>query len=291
MVPFIQTREGVTVFLNNTSYDIQSSDSHYQDVIDVLKRNEPDADQQLSNIIERALNAVKAAVVGQSDIVLQHGTVYYNGQPLHNTLTDRLVRMVDEGFNVEPLVNFLRRLMQNPSFRVVTHLYEFLEVGGVPITPDGCFLTYKAVRKDFKDIYTGTIDNSIGQVVQVPRNQVDENPDQTCSHGLHVCSFNYLPHFAHADGHIVVCKVDPADVVAIPADYNNTKMRVCKYEVVGEHKDYYIEHKEDILRSRSVIDSWDRDTDENLEDDYEDDYEDDRESSSEWELVEEPDYP
>jgi len=28
-------------------------------------------------------------------------------------------------------------------------------------------------------------------------------------------------------------KIDPADVVAIPTDYNNAKMRICKYEVLG----------------------------------------------------------
>jgi hypothetical protein len=75
----------------------------------------------------------------------------------------------------------------------------------------------------------------------VPRNCVDEDPDRTCSHGLHVCSFDYLPHFSHANGHVVVCKVNPADVVAIPRDYNNTKMRVCRYEVVGEYEGYYSE--------------------------------------------------
>ena len=29
-------------------------------------------------------------------------------------------------------------------------------------------------------------------------------------------------------------KVNPADVVSIPTDYNNTKARVCQYEVIGE---------------------------------------------------------
>jgi hypothetical protein len=28
-------------------------------------------------------------------------------------------------------------------------------------------------------------------------------------------------------------EVNPADVVAIPVDYNNAKMRVCKYKVLG----------------------------------------------------------
>jgi hypothetical protein len=32
----------------------------------------------------------------------------------------------------------------------------------------------------------------------------------------------------------MVCKVNPKNVVSIPADYNNSKMRVCEYEVIDE---------------------------------------------------------
>lgn len=33
----------------------------------------------------------------------------------------------------------------------------------------------------------------------------------------------------------MILKINPADVVAIPSDYNNTKGRTWKYEVVGEY--------------------------------------------------------
>lgn len=33
----------------------------------------------------------------------------------------------------------------------------------------------------------------------------------------------------------MILKINPADVVAIPADYNNTKGRTCRYEVIGEY--------------------------------------------------------
>ena len=34
----------------------------------------------------------------------------------------------------------------------------------------------------------------------------------------------------------MLIKVNPRDVVSIPVDYNNSKGRCCKYEVVGEVK-------------------------------------------------------
>jgi hypothetical protein len=122
--------------------------------------------------------------------------------------------------------------MENPSFRAVSELYDFLEASQLPITEDGCFLAYKRIRSDYTDVHSGSFDNSIGQVVSMPRNEVDEDKDRTCSAGLHFCSRAYLPHFC--GDRIVVLKINPADVVAIPSDYNNAKGRACRYEVIQE---------------------------------------------------------
>lgn len=44
--------------------------------------------------------------------------------------------------------------------------------------------------------------------------------------------------FHKKEGHIVLCEVSPTDVVSIPVDYNNTKMRVCYYKVIAEYKNF-----------------------------------------------------
>jgi hypothetical protein len=99
-------------------------------------------------------------------------------------------------------------------------------------------IAYKIVTDDYRDIYTKTFDNSIGQTVSVSRNEVDEDPDRTCSYGLHVCGTKYLPHYGTATGggsdRVMVVKVHPKDFVAIPRDYNCSKARVCEYRVVGQ---------------------------------------------------------
>ena len=82
------------------------------------------------------------------------------------------------------------------------------------------------------DVYTGTIDNRVGNVVSMPRNQVDDLSERTCSHGLHVCSIGYLTHYTGE--RLVAVKVNPRDIVSIPKDYENSKMRVCEYTVVQE---------------------------------------------------------
>lgn len=257
-VPYILTRSNLTVYLGAEPREIDNTVPEFSKVLDVIKSGAADAADQIKQILDAALNRVKQALVAAptSGVTLSHGQVWWNGQPLHNTLTDRMLAMLEQGLDIKPLIAFLERLMQNPSYRVVQKLYDFLEFGGLPITPDGHFLAYKAIRADWTDIHSGKFDNSIGKVPEVPRNQVDEDAERTCSYGLHVCSFKYLPHFAHADGHVVIVKVNPADVVAIPADYNDTKMRTCRYEVVDELQGYY-QTAGDTLRGALVVDKYD----------------------------------
>jgi hypothetical protein len=76
------------------------------------------------------------------------------------------------------------------------------------------------------------MDNSVGRVVEMERNTVDDRAENTCSTGLHFCSQHYLSHFGGA--RTMILKINPRDVVSIPSDYNDSKGRACRYEVVGE---------------------------------------------------------
>jgi hypothetical protein len=144
-------------------------------------------------------------------------------------------------FNFKIFGKFLSRLYQNPSFTVVNQLYRFMEHNNLPITQNGTFLAYKKVDYDYKDLHSHTIDNSIGQIPSLTRNLVEDNPDITCSAGLHVCSKDYLPYYGSNTplvNRVMVVEVDPVDVESVPRDYNNAKMRVCKYSVVDELTDF-----------------------------------------------------
>lgn len=245
----ILTAGGIHMVINGKPVTVAKSDKYFAEVVDALKRKA--TGEEILDILEAEKRKMEQAVEVAPGIEMKGGQLYYNGETIAGVLGERMLQMVDEGFDLTPMVAFLTNLMENPAKRVVDHLYAFLDHGKNPLTEDGCFLAYKAVREDFKDIHSGNFDNSVGQVLSMPRNRVDEDPNNTCSYGFHVCSFDYLPHFANANGHVMVCKVNPADVVAIPRDYNNTKMRVCKYEVISEYEDYYGK-KEDTLANTSV---------------------------------------
>lgn len=241
---YLLTQDSVTIVISGKPYSISSHSTGFEEVKDAVLRGE-DPVKVLGIIQSKALKVqevVRETLRRQSltgKLTYEEGVIYYEGMPLYNYAVEVLVKFLNMGHDVSALAKFIERQQQNPLKTVHEELYKFLEFGKIPLTPEGHFLAYKAVRGDYKDIHSGTFDNSVGAKPRIERTAVDPNRHQTCSTGLHVCSYGYLPHFSHAEGHVMVCRVDPIDVVAIPADYNNTKMRVAGYEVVGEVTEYY----------------------------------------------------
>jgi hypothetical protein len=259
MLKFIITQASgsnvATVILKNKPVVVPASDPCYEQVVEMLKNPEA-TEEALEGIIFAKAKRVEAAIFGEGDFALDNGVVTFKGATLPHVLSERLLSMAREGFDVSPLKKFVENLFQNPSNRVFQQLYGFIDHGQMAITPDGCFLAYKKVRPDFLDIHSGKFDNSVGKTLSMPRIMVDDDPHNTCSSGFHVCSYDYLGHFGgdvDAGYHVVTCKVNPKDVVSVPVDYNNTKMRVCAYEVIGEVDDY-VRKNENVLASASVSD-------------------------------------
>lgn len=229
MVPYIITDSSITAFLKGKSYAIPHTHPNFSKIKDTI-RDQGSEDDLLTLVdIPQAIRTF-----GQGKVEVTDGVVFYNGAPLHNVLTERMLRMMNEGFDINPMAKFLENLMQNPSRTAVEELYLFMEQGQLPLTADGHFLAYKKVRDDYGSYYdNGQTKNLPGTVVEMVRNKVDDNRERTCSYGLHFCSEGYLPHYYGSEGKVVILKINPADVVSIPSDYNNAKGRACKYTVIG----------------------------------------------------------
>jgi hypothetical protein len=239
MIPFIYNGNGtISLMIDGKMKPVDTAHRFYAEIKEALQAKEWDKIPGLVNIVDRVETAINNST-NTGSVSIRSGEVFYNGIRINNSLTTRIVDMAKNGFDIGFMVKFLENLMQNPSNRAVNELYGFLEAGAIPITENGTFLAYKKIRNDWKDIYSNTMDNSIGKVVSMVRNMVNEDKDQTCSSGLHVCSYSYLPHFGDSNNsRVVVVEVCPSAVVAVPADYKNAKMRVCEYTVVGEVTDY-----------------------------------------------------
>ena len=231
-VSFIITDSNVTVNYDGETHIINRDDTLADRLIKALK----DGKQEDIPALVSAAKRIEAFSDG--NFTVKDGVVAVNGVEAPTVLSNKIIKFSNEGLPYMPLVKFVERLQSNPSFRAVNELYGFLEKNDHPITEDGHFLAFKRVRGDFKDIHSGTFDNSPGEIVEMPRNQVNEDCNQTCSVGLHLANWEYA-HTQYGNTSpdttdiMVECEVDPADVVSIPIDYNNAKMRVCRYKVLG----------------------------------------------------------
>jgi len=225
-VNWLITPDNITVNYEGQTHIVARTDALADRLIKAIKEKNMDEIPKLVSAAKR----IEAFSDGMFKVV--DGEIFVNGVSAPAALGNKILRFSNEGLPYEPLVKFAANIQRNPSYRSVNELFQFLEKNDHPITEDGHFIAYKRVRADFKDVHTGTFDNSPGQVVEMPRNQVNEDSTQTCSSGLHVANWDYAVNF-YPGGVMLEVEVDPADVVAVPVDYNQAKMRVSKYKVLG----------------------------------------------------------
>lgn len=80
----------------------------------------------------------------------------------------------------------------------------------------------------YTDMHTQTMKIELGKPVKMERKDCDADFRRDCSNGLHVGATGYVERFAKTSSTILVCYVNPANVVAVP-DYDHSKMRVSEY--------------------------------------------------------------
>ena len=268
--------DSITVFLDGKPYTINKQAEIYEAVLSAVRSGNENKLRDAVNIRQGIAKALTKGGAGK--VRIDGESIFYGDREVTGLVRTRIFDVIKLGLDVKPMVRFIENLMSNPSKRAVDELFGFLDACRLPITEDGHFLAYKRVRADYRDVHSGTMDNSVGKVLEMPRNLVDEDKNRTCSAGLHFCSYDYLAHFG--GDRIVVLKINPADVVAIPADYNNSKGRTCRYEVVSE-----LPLNEYKLPERTITEGYTNEFGGNAWDDAElDDSDDD---DSEWDESEE----
>ena len=224
---YIILPQSLIVNHEGTTTTINVEDGRYDKVLQKIKEGKLDEIVPLLSI---------AKSITDSGFTIVDGIVHIEDEPLPESISTRVLDFYNNGLPFQPLLKFWSKLKSNPSFNSRQMLFKFLEHNGHPLTSEGNFIAYRAVRSDFLDKHTGKMDNSIGNIVEVPRSQVDDNPNNVCSHGLHVATMSYASTFRSGDDKILDVEVDPADVVAVPTDYNGTKMRVSRFKVVAESR-------------------------------------------------------
>ena len=222
----------IFLVLDGKDYSINAGNSSFSKALEAYNAKDWESFIYIVNP-EIRLKSLYASYEG---IEVKDGNLYVFGDPIHSTIAKRVISFIEHGLDCVHLFKFILKLNMNPSKRAVDELYTFLEHRALPVTDNGNFLAYKAVRADYTDKYTGKFLNTIDSVLEMPRNKVDDNKENGCSYGFHAGSVDYAKDFMNADGHLMLVEINPADVVSIPTDCQYQKLRTCKYKVVGEYE-------------------------------------------------------
>jgi len=223
------TTESITIVWKGTPYTVKKGAANFAALKTAIESEDWDT-------VPGYLTAGKGIEAWSGDAFKVGPTdVTYEGEKLPPALATRIINMAGKGEDPKPLFRFWEKLSRNPSYRSVEQLWGFLEHRGIPITEDGNFLAYKAVRDNYLDCHSGTVDNSIGSVHRMRRNRISDDPKVACHVGFHVGALRYAQNFGGHSRRIIICEVDPKDVVCVPYDSSQEKMRVCRYKVIGNH--------------------------------------------------------
>jgi hypothetical protein len=217
-------------------------------------------------------------------VTILGGSIHFDNQPVGGDLAEQILRFIDEGVeDWQPLVNFYEKLMTNLEPHTREQLFRWLTQQQITITPEGDFIAYKGVtaydeggEAKYRSIssgeaivdgkvYKGYIPNWIGAVVEMPRDKVQHDPSVGCHTGLHAGTWKYASEFARGATLRVV--INPRDVVSVPTDCNDAKLRTCRYRVLD------IAEVEVLTPVQETPESWgDSVYVEELDDDFDEDY-------------------
>jgi hypothetical protein len=233
------TPKSINLCIGGRMRTLDKSHANFSAVLHSVKVYQTEKDPDLREaLIRDIMDLVDVptfiARVTEGKVQISEDAVFYDGKKTHDVIAQRLLSMLAEGFDVTPLARFMDKMMLNPYENTRQDLYQWLEVGKLPLCEDGDFLAFKKVRDDYRSYYDGATDNAIGSKPTMDPKSCDASRYNTCSSGLHFCSFDYLSQYHGDQGRVVVVKINPANVVAIPEDYGTTKGRAWTYEVIDE---------------------------------------------------------
>jgi hypothetical protein len=230
----------VTAFIGAESMVATSDHPSFKDIIAKLEGGESDPD------IVRGLFDVGVGIVTKfnslSDRVsVANGKLFLDGDVMDGALAQAILRFHAAGTgDFAPLVAFLEKIAANPNEHSREHLFRWLRDKHIGICPDGDFIAYKGLQRTEESSTSGTayvngvkvtgrIPNKVDTVITMPRSEVTFDPRNGCSTGLHAGNWRYARNFAVI---VSIVKINPRDVVSVPVDSSDEKLRVCRYKVI-----------------------------------------------------------
>jgi len=234
-------------------HSVTNSNPFWEDIVDAILDNDEDTVRELITDIPSGVNRTFQSVTER--VSLKDGVVYFDGDPIHNSLADAIARAEGKE-ELLSLARFMEKCYTNPRKHSRDNLFDWLNTHDFTITVDGDLVGYKGVNDNLRSLSSGpgivngvetngNLDNAIGNVLEMARSSVEHDPSRGCSTGLHVGTWEYASGFGPRTLRVIV---NPRDVVSVPTDCSWAKMRVCRYTVdaeIDQPNTSFVYHDED----------------------------------------------
>lgn len=231
----------ITVFEGGQVLVADSSHPNYQAIVEHAI-----AGKDVADLMDATATVVEKFKRISERVTLSNGSLFFDGEKVENVLTDQVLSFMSDGLDFAPLVNFWEKISQNPKKHSRKQAYRWLAAHNFTIDSEGFILAYKGVVNNGDGTYlsihsgpavvdgvavNGQVPQQVGSLVEMDRSKVTFDPSVGCSSGLHAGTWDYASSFAQ--GAVLTVRINPRDIVSVPTDCADAKMRVSRYSVVG----------------------------------------------------------
>lgn len=226
---FVINGNGVTACVDGISHTITNTSPDYLKVISAIAEGKWDVATNWFNPLEKKLAQYGITIDEDDELIYKHvvfpkefAVAFYAAEK-HSSTPVFLATMV----------NFMEKMLANPSHQVFQQLSKFIDQYGYEIKSNGNFIAYKLVRPDYTSLRDGVTRNNTGSFVSMPRDKCDPDPTITATTGLHFGTFKEIKALVNGvNCKIMKLEVNPAKVTCVPL--TGSCARACEYHVVGE---------------------------------------------------------
>ena len=238
---YIKSGHGnIHIILDGVSYLIPTDHRNYSKIDEALEAGNLDVLREPTTLsVGRAIQDFLGV-----DFEIRGGELFYRSKPYNRQLGEEILKQVEKGYEPAPMLRFLEKCELNPHPRSVDDLFRWMQNVGLAMADDGDILGFKYVTRvtennfpelwnkgiRFTDSHSKTFNYNPGETPEMPRRDVEFNPSKGCSAGLHVGTLSFVK--GHDD--ILLVKLNPADVVSVPTECSDQKLRCCRFYVIQE---------------------------------------------------------
>lgn len=239
----VRREEGANITVVTSEGEMLTADDQHP-LFEEIVQKAVAGDESVADLFDTSRRAA-AVLENLSDRVqVANSRVWVDQTEVDDVFADLLVDLLDDGEeDYAPYVNFLEKVYSNTSEGIRENLSRWLKAESFTILPNGNILGYRGLNDNYTSKHAGPgvvngvsvnghLDNSVGNVLELPTDMVEVNAAVGCAPGLHVGTHDYASRWAGYGGVVVSVEVDPRHVRSVPYECDSNKMRVSKYKVL-----------------------------------------------------------